>query len=121
MEMTKKQLKELATSLDAYDLGGNVYDYENIIYYLDYRLDLKRLHEYNKKGLQELLKDLHKKYNINKFLMVEDDYKNDKQYKLSCKQLAYSHGTYGNNGQLHEIRVINDSDEVIYKYYIYYC
>ena len=114
MELTKKQLKELSISLNAYYMGGNVYDYENIVYYLDYKMDIQSLKKYNKPYLSQLLQDINKQYNLDNFI--------NGIYKISATQVAYSHGIYGNNGQLHQLKVYNTTtNEHIFSYYIYYC
>lgn len=114
MELTKKQLKELSISLNAYYMGGNVYDYENIVYYLDWKMDIQSLKNYTKNGLSQLLQDIDKQYNLDNFL--------NGIYKISATQIAYSHGIYGNNGQLHQLKIYNTkTNEHIYSYYIYYC
>ena len=114
MELTKKQLKELATSLNAYYMGGNVYDYENIVHYLDYKMDIQSLKKYNKPDIQKLLMDLDTHYNLDKFI--------NGIYKISATQLVYSHGVYGNNGQIHQLKVYNTAtNEHIFSYYVYYC
>lgn len=114
MELTKKQLKELSISLNAYYMGGNVYDYENIVYYLDWKMDIQSLKKYNKPDLQKLLQDLDTQYNLDNFI--------NGIYKISATQVAYSHGVYGNNGQLHQLKIYNtETNEHIYTYYIYYC
>ena len=114
MELTKKQLKELSISLNAYYMGGNVYDYENIVYYLEYKMDLQSLKKYNKQDLSKLLEDINKQYNLDNFL--------NGIYKISATQIAYSHGIYGNNGQLHQLKIYNTkTNEHISSYYVYYC
>ena len=114
MELTKKQLKELSISLNAYYMGGNVYDYENIVYYLDWKMDLQSLKKYDKPELSKLLQDIDKQYNLDNFI--------NGIYKISATQVAYSHGIYGNNGQLHQLKIYNTkTNEHIFSYYIYYC
>lgn len=112
MKLTKKALKELAQELGAVYCTGNVYNYENIIYYIQlltsgksngYTEALNNCSDYYKKELEKLLDEI-----------IATDY--DSCY---CKQLAYSAGVYGNNGQLHEIKLLRDGEEVktIYLYY----
>ena len=114
MELTKKRLKELSISLNAYYMGGNVYDYENIVYYLDYKIDIQSLKKYNKPYLLQLLQDINKQYNLDNFI--------NGIYKISATQVAYSHGIYGNNGQLHQLKIYNTkTNEHIFSYYVYYC
>ena len=114
MELTRKQLKEISISLNAYYMGSNVYDYENIVYYLDYKMDLQSLKNYTKNGLSQLLQDINKQYNLDNFI--------NGIYKISATQMAYSHGIYGNNGQLHQLKIYNTkTNEHICSYYIYYC
>lgn len=102
MKTTKKQLKELATDLNAYYLGGNVYNYENCIYYINHKNMLDNLKESTKNN--EIITTLS---NI--------DFDN-----ALDKQLAYSAGVYGNTGQLHEIKLYK-GDNVVDTIYTYYC
>lgn len=114
MELTKKKLKDLAISLDAYYMGGNVYDYENIVHYLDYKMDVQSLKKCTRYDLPKLLQDINKQYNLNNFI--------NGIYKISATQVAYSHGIYGNNGQLHQLKIYNTkTNEHIFTYYVYYC
>jgi hypothetical protein len=97
VKITKSKLKEVAKDLGAIEIKGNVYDYENMLYYIT-------------RGKCE-----NKDYNYN--VQVEDiqNLCNDNENKGS-KQLYYSAGTYGNNGQLHMITKKNG--KILY---IYYC
>lgn len=114
METTKKNLKDLSKSLNAYYMGGNVYDYENIVYYLDYKIDIQSLKKYTRYDLSKLLQDIDTHYNLDNFI--------NGIYKISATQLAYSHGVYGNNGQIHQLKVYNTkTNEHIFTYYVYYC
>lgn len=116
MELTKKRLKELGVSLNAYYMGGNVYDYENIVHYLDYKMDVQSLKKEIGHGrdLSQLLQDLDTHYNLDNFI--------NGVYKISATQLAYSHGVYGNNGQIHQLKIYNtETNEHIFSYYVYYC
>ncbi len=114
MELTKAKLKDLSQSLDAYYMGGNVYDYENIVHYLDYKMDVQSLKKCTRYDLPKLLQDINSQYNLDNFI--------NGIYKISATQVAYSHGIYGNNGQIHQLKVYNTkTNEHIFTYYVYYC
>lgn len=112
MKLSKKQLVQLAEKLGGKKFTGNVYSYENIVYYIEllargnrngYDGALKQVNQENKEGLEKLLMEI---------LAVNCDW-------CKVQQLAYSVGVYGNNGQLHEIMLLRDNKEVktIYLYY----
>ena len=118
---TKKQLKEIARSMGAYYCGGNVYNHENISYYLssgDWENISKYVNDkYNEIG--KLLEDLHNTYNLDSF----KTYNNNKGlYRIFYKeQILYSAGVYGNSGQLRKFDIVNNNDEIIHSFYTYYC
>lgn len=112
MKLTKKALKELAQGLGAVYCTGNVYNYENIVYYIQlltsgkgngYTEALNNCSDHYKKELEKLLDEI-----------IATNY--DTCY---CKQLAYSAGVYGNNGQLHEFK-LTKNEQVIDIFYLYY-
>lgn len=112
-KVTKKVLKELGEDFGGYRYGGNVYDYENAIHYIenshytseDIRNKFVDNEYWNRKELRELV----------------CKYK-DLGYKMSAEQLYYSYGIYGNNGQLHKVKVYDkDYNEHLETFYIYYC
>lgn len=111
-KLSKKQLKNISESLGAFYCGGNVYNHENITYYLEHKQldELKKyISEYNNvKGLVEFLDNL---------LIGGVEL-----YNIWSNQIAYSAGVYGNNGQLRQYKVINRAtDEIIKEFYTYYC
>lgn len=101
MKITKKQLKDLSTSLNAYYLGGNVYDYENCIYYINHNM------------LDNLKESTQNTEIITTLSNIDFDHAID-------KQLAYSVGAYGNSGQLHEIKLYKGNN-IVDTIYTYYC
>lgn len=112
MELTKKNLKELSESLGAYYCGGNVYNHENIQYYIRH------------KDIESVSKYINNEYNdvqalvtlLNELLVGNKD-----NYTISDTQLAYSHGIYGNNGQIHKYTIYNNDREIVREIYTYYC
>lgn len=91
IELSNKKLNELARQLGAYDIGnGNIYHYENAVYYL---CNMKKVdaNQYYKCVLNDLIDHIRKEYSNNMTLRKE--------------QLAYSCGVYGNNGQIHVFHV----------------
>lgn len=112
MKMSKKQLTELAQMLGAKKYTSNVYNYENIVYYMQslasgnggaYDNAIHNCNEEHKKELENVL----------------DEIVATISSSIRTQQLAYSAGVYGNNGQLHEIMLLRDGEEVktIYLYY----
>ena len=73
--LTKKDLKSLATSLNAIKLCSNIYYYENIVHS-------------RKNLIQEL--------DLVDHVDIRDGY-------ICAYQIAYSAGIYGNSGQLHKV------------------
>lgn len=116
IKITRKQLKDLATSLNAYYCGGNVYNHENITYCIS-RRNITRLKEYSnsKNDISRLINFLNERYDINKLEYGD-------LYSINANQIAYSCGDYGNTGQIVEYVIISrKTNEVIYKFYTYYC
>ena len=110
MKLSKKNLKELAISLDAYYCGGNVYNHENITEYVSNpKYNITKLNEYSKKD-----NDV--------YTLMERVAKNRAVGKtFTCARLiAYSCGNYGNSGQLVKYDV-SDINGVIDTFYTYYC
>jgi hypothetical protein len=46
---------------------------------------------------------------------------NDGAYIAEVTQMYYSAGTYGNNGQLHEVRIKDINNKLVNIYFVYYC
>lgn len=112
-KLTKKNLKNTAESMGAFYCGGNVYNHENITYYLKHKQmdEIKKYANDNYNDINDLMDFLDN-------LLVGDL----EQYNIWCNQIAYSAGAYGNNGQLRQYKVINkENDEIIREFYTYYC
>lgn len=112
-KITKKLLKEMGENFGGYQYGGNVYDYENAIHYIQ-----------NSYYTSEMIKE---KFVDNQYWNRKDlrelvcKYK-DLDCRMSATQLYYSAGIYGNNGQLHKIKVYDkDYKDILDVFYIYYC
>ena len=111
-KLTKKQLKEISESMGAFYCGGNVYNHENITYYLEH------------KQMDELKKYINDYNNVNDLVDFLDNLLigGVELYNIWSNQVAYSAGVYGNNGQLRQYKVINkETDEIIREFYTYYC
>lgn len=119
MELTKTKLKELANALDAYYFGGNVYQYENDIYYLTrYRFNEinTNSNSVRAENIKKCIKWLDDTYGLDNFNKLT----RTNPYRLYSTQIAYSHGVYGNSGQLHRIDIYA-GDDIIRSFYTYYC
>lgn len=124
IKIAKKQLKDLSISLNAYYCGGNVYNHENISYWLS-NGDFESIRKLQNKNndIEKMLVSLNDTYNLKNFyncytMKTYKDYK----YYISRNQIAYSSGIYGNTGQIVEYSIVNTTtNEVIYKFYTYYC
>ena len=107
-KLTRKTLQKEANRLGAYKLSSNVYKYENAISKL-YRLEEVDEHDTSFDA------DLY-----NQFVrMVKAE--NAGAYRADVKQMYYSAGTYGNNGQLHEVRITDINNKLVNVYFVYYC
>ena len=116
VKMNKKDLKDLAISLGAYYCGGNVYNHENIAYYISAR-EFSNIAKYSNKNNQigKMLDNLDNIYGLYN-MEIEN------KYSIVKNQIAYSCGIYGNSGQLIKYSVVaRDTNEVIYNFYTYYC
>lgn len=103
MRMTKKSLKELAASLQAFKCKGNVYDHENLRFYVEIK-DFEKIKEYSP-NLHEFLID---------FLVGN--------CKICCYGIvSYSVGLYGNTGQIFQYKIFNEDNEIIREFYTFYC
>lgn len=112
-QITKKLLKEIGENFGGYQYGGNVYDYENALYYI-------QNYNYGSDFIKEKFVD-NKYWNRKDLRELVCKYK-DLGYKMSADQLYYSAGIYGNNGQLHKIKVYDkDYKDILDVFYIYYC
>ena len=123
-KLSKKQLKNYAESKEAYYFTGNVYSYENIIFYLNQLAWRTKKGEKtkNKKRIAEIKKELLKNINNKYFTTLQDLVKNIKTIKhdsYKIEQEFYSAGIYGNSGQLHTLTLYNNNN-IVAMYYIYY-
>ena len=124
MKTSKKELKQYAERNEAYYFTGNVYSYENVVYYLEqlaWRTETGEKTK-NQKRIEEIKEELIRNTNKNYFNSLQDiiynitSIKHD-SYKVT--QLLYSAGLYGNSGQLHEIRLYYKNN-IVGLYYLYY-
>ena len=107
-KLTRKTLQKEANRLGAYKLSSDVYEYENAISKL-YRLEEVDEHD------SCFDADLY-----NQFVrMVKAE--SVSAYRADVKQMFYSSGTYGNNGQLHEVRITDIDNKLVNVYFVYYC
>lgn len=124
IKLSKKELRKEAERIEAYYFTGNVYSYENVVYYLQ-RLAWKTekgTKTKNKKDIQNIKKELLKNINSNYFTSLQDIVKNIETIKhdnYSINQLYYSAGLYENSGQLHEIKLYNKGN-ITAIYHVYY-
>lgn len=106
--LSRKALQENANDLAAFKLSSNCYRYENDLIAL---YSLKKVDENNRCYDGKLL---------NAFIdMVKLE--NPEAYRVSAEQLWYSAGTYGCNGQMHKLEVLDRGYNVINTYYTYFC
>ena len=107
-KLTRKTLQKEANRLGAYKLTGDVYKYENAISKL-YRLGEVDEHDTCFDA------DLY-----NQFVrMVKAE--SAGAYRGYVTQMYYSAGTYGNSGQLHEVRITDIDNKLVNVYFVYYC
>ena len=107
-KLTRKTLQKEANRLGAYKLSSNVYKYENAI------SKLYTLEEVNEQDTC-FNADLY-----NQFIrMVKAE--NVGAYRADAEQMYYSAGAYGNNGQLHEVRITDIDNKLVNVYFVYYC
>ena len=107
-KLTRKTLQKEANRLGAYKLTSDVYKYENAISKL-YRLEEVDEHD-----------SCFDAETFNQFIrMVKAE--NESAYRADTTQMYYSAGTYGNNGQLHEVRITDINNNLVNVYFVYYC
>lgn len=90
--LSKKDLKSLATSLNAVEISNNCYAYENVV---------------------------NSRKNIIEHFDMYDVVDCETGYIVSY-QIAYSSGVYGNSGQLHKIVYYDEVDKVRKTIFVYY-
>lgn len=114
IKLSRIKLKELATSLDAINLrecnlANNIYNYENILYMLNYW------------NTQKIAENIKIENTSDKFKKLILDIKRYEKLSKSCiysEIVAYSAGMYGNNGRIDKIVLYNKNSTSTY--YIYY-
>lgn len=124
IKLSKKKLKKEAERIEAYYFTGNVYSYENVVYYLQRLIwkTEKGTKTKNKKRRSEIKKELEKNINSkyeNNLIKLIDKIENTSHDNYSVNQLYYSAGLYGNSGQLHEIKLYNKGN-INAIYHVYY-
>ena len=105
--LSRKALKEHATDLVAFKLSSNIYKYENDLSAL---YELKKVNENDGCYDGELLNAFISRIKL----------ENPEAYRVSAEQLWYSAGTYGCNGQMHRLDVLDSDYNVISTYYSYF-
>lgn len=124
IKLSKKELKRRAELEKGYYFTGNVYSYENVVNYLgqlSWRTEAGTKTK-NRKRIAEIKKELLKNINSNYFNSLKDIVNNIESIKhdnYSIEQLYYSAGIYGNNGQLHQLKLYKNH-AVIASYILYY-
>lgn len=124
IKISKKELKRRAELEEGYYFTGNVYSYESIINYLGqlcWRTEAGTKTK-NRKRIAEIKKELLKNINGNYFNSLKDVVNNIETIKhdnYCINQLYYSAGIYGNNGQLHQLKLYKN-DAVIASYVLFY-
>lgn len=106
--LSRKTLQEHANDLVAFKLSCNIYKYEN---------DLSSLYELKKVNESDGCYD-------GKLLNAIIDrvkLENPEACRVSAKQLWYSAGTYGYNGKIHKLDVLDRGYNVIKTYFVYCC
>lgn len=107
-KLSRKALQKEANRLGAYKLSSNVYMYENAI------SNLFRLEEVDEHD------SCFDAETFNQFVrMVKAE--NAGAYRADATQMYYSAGANGNNGQLHEVRIIDINNKLVNVYFVYYC
>lgn len=114
IKLSKKHLKELATSLGAINLrecnlANNIYDYENILYMIEY---------YTSQKIAENIKIENTNYMFRKLILDIIRYEKENDFNIYSDIVAYSAGAYGNIGRIDKIVIYNKISTSIY--YIYY-
>ena len=108
VKLTRKTLQKEANRLGAYKLTSDVYKYENAISML---FRLEEVDEHDSCFDADV---------YNQFVrMVKAE--NAGAYRAFVTQMYYSSGTYGNNGQLHEVRITDIDNNLVNVYFVYYC
>ena len=120
IKLSKKELKEFAEYNNGLYFTGNVYSYENIIYYLDVLLNKKRNNDIE--NIDYYIEQLEKNINVDfkenlKKLIKKVIDKDFNDYRIT--QDFYSCGYYGNSGQLHKL-VLYKNDSIVDLIYLYY-
>lgn len=107
-KLTRKALQKEANRLGAYKLTGEAYKYENAI------IKLYRLEEVDD---NDTCFDADAYNQFVRMIKAE----NAVAYRADVAQMYYSAGIYGNNGQLHEVRITDINNKLVNVYFVYYC
>ena len=105
IKLSKKNLQELANSLDCHCIGVGCYDYENQVSYLQGTVS-------NNTNVKYMNEDAKTIFEVIKRMYGDDAY-------ICLSQIAYSAGTYGNTAQLHKMEVMQN-DHVMLTLFVYY-
>ena len=115
IKLSKKDLKDLSKSLGAFHCGGNVYNHENITYYIQHK-DITELNKYTTNNNQV--------YELIEYLASKTSMLNNDEFYITANQIAYSSGMYGNTAQLVKYDIVFHSNNMTIKtftFYTYYC
>lgn len=95
-KLSHKALKDMGKNLGGYELSkGDIYYYENNLYYLRHLQNIENDSiPVTKDLVNNVITDIKKRFPNAKY--------------VSEQQIAYSHGVYGNTGQLHKCRVLDN-------------
>ena len=124
IKLSKKQLRAEAEYQEGYYFTGNVYSYENVIFYIGqlvWKTETGKKTE-NKSRIKEIKKELLKNVNseyINSAIDIIKNIESIKHDAYKIEQIAYSAGLYGNSGQLHKITLYYKNN-ITALYYCYY-
>lgn len=107
-KLSRKALQKEANRLGAYKLTSNVYKYENAISKL-YTLEEVDEHDtcFDADAFNQFVR------------MVKAE--SAGAYRAEVAQMYYSAGVYGNNGQLHEVRITDLNNKLLNVYFVFYC
>ena len=124
IKLSKKELVKEAQHQEAYYFTGNVYSYENVIWYLN-SLCYETQTNNKKEAKEEIKKTINRLKENTRSASYEElkelikNIKNTTHDSYNVIQKAYSAGVYGNSGQLHEITLFN-KNKLVAMYYCYY-
>lgn len=102
IKLSHKALKEMGAMLNGYYFDGNIYAHENRVHYLQ-----SIICGWNREEEVE-----NAKTHCSEISELVDNIRAIGADSVSCRQLAYSCGYYGNSGQLHRIDYIKNGETV---------